>query len=201
MSAAARRYRAFKRHFMLNDCHLEFLGNFVHYDVMFLIIGGQARRCCGEQETRDLDIWVDLDRGVRTKLERALLHWSSDHPLYRHEGALTLSELQLLRPGVQIKFPDIDGCSYMNSGGQPATIDHADRVDGLTSAGEHEFGRVFARATRRTIDGVTLAFLSCDDTETVAPRLRRPSRTPAASPCGELGEYFMGRYGASRRSH
>jgi hypothetical protein len=150
---------------MLNDYHLQFLHRLTDAGVRFLVIGGQARRVHDGSETRDLDIWVDIEPQSRRALETVLLAWSAAHPLHT---AQPLTAPLALRPNVQIQFPDAD-CLYMTRDGIPAPIPTTDRIDILTSVGQHDFEQFYARALTHSVEGMDLKVLSRDDMSIIIP--------------------------------
>lgn len=149
---------------MLNDYHLQFVRRLQECNVRYLVIGGQARFTHFGDDTRDLDIWVDLSPSNIPHLERCLVEWSAAHPMHT---ATPLSRPLGLRRNLQIKFPDAD-VWYLNSNGEPAEIVPADRIDILTSIGEADFETFYLRCVCMPVHGVEVSFVGPDDIATLA---------------------------------
>jgi hypothetical protein len=151
--------------FMMNEYHKQFLRLLDRRNVRFLVIGGQARFAHQGAPTSDLDLWVDISHASRAGLEQCLLEWKRMYPAH------TLADLTpplLLRPNLQIKFPDAD-CFYKQADGQMAEITPRDGIDILTSIGDADFDTYFERAVTMTMDGPNIRVLAASDVEGISP--------------------------------
>lgn len=155
---------------MLNDYHIQFLHHLARCRVRHLVVGGQARRFFQHSHvTRDLDVWASVADADKPALEEALVAWSREHPA--HTAMLLVAPL-LLRPGVQIAFPDCDGVLYLDRVGEMRELSTADRIDMLTSIAGMSFEECFARAVECDVESVAVRALCAADLAE-AERLRK----------------------------
>ena len=149
---------------LLNPYHLKFLHRLVDHGVTFLIIGGQARRLINpDHDTKDLDIWVRIEREDRPKLTAVVDGWAREHPMH----ALHIGAGRNWRPGVQVKLPDGDGVWFMDRSGSTREVGMKDGIDVLTSLHDLNFDACMRRARQNDIDGIKVFSLSADDLDTV----------------------------------
>lgn len=146
---------------MLHEYHLKLLHHFVQHGVVFLIVGGQARRLIDPLcVTKDLDIWVRLRAVDKPNLERALVAWAREHPLHTNQA---MEPPLPLREGVQIAFPENDGVWFMTRAGRPMEINAREGVDILTSMEGMDFDRAREDAREHVIDGLIVFGLGDKD--------------------------------------
>jgi hypothetical protein len=160
---------------VLNDYHIQFLHHLVHHNVAFMVVRGQARRFINNaHETRDLDIWVSIADEDKPRLERALIEWAREHP--QHSNRDWRSPL-LLRPKLQIAFPENDGVGYLSRSGAPCEISTADRIDVLTSLEGMNFDECLKRAGKHEVDGNSVYVMCTADLDKASEhRLRTEGR-------------------------
>jgi hypothetical protein len=150
---------------LFSPYHLKFLHHLVEHGVAFLIIGGQARHLINpDHHTRDLDIWVRIEREDRPTLNAAVDGWAQEHPMH----AITLGPGRDWRPGVQIRFPDGDGVWFEDRSGIIREVGTKDGIDMLTSLHDLGFDACMRRARRNDVDGISVFSLCPDDLEVSA---------------------------------
>ena len=74
-----------------------------------------------------------------------------------------------IRPFIQLKFPDVDGCFYLTHDFHLAQVGTSDGIDVLTSIRGHDFDDVYSRRECFPIDGIDVPVLSCADLEEISP--------------------------------
>lgn len=117
----------------------EFIAFCVAREVRFLIVGGYALAAHGHPRlTKDLDVWVWLDRGNAGRLVAALDDFGF--------GALGLTPSDFLEEGtvIQLGYPPL-------------------RIDILTSVDGVEFDECWDRRTEASVAGQVVPFLSAED--------------------------------------
>jgi hypothetical protein len=145
----------------LHPYHIKFLHHLLKHDVVFLVIGGQARRLIhAKHSTRDLDIWVRLKAEDKPLLEQAIICWAKQH---RQHSNQNLVRPLPLRPGVQIVFPENDCVVFKALDGSVGTVSVGDRVDILTSLEGMDFEACRLRANIHDIEGARVSALCAAD--------------------------------------
>lgn len=166
------RASASNRMLSMNRYQIDFLHLLVAEQVRFLVIGGQALFFHCRRPTNDLDIWADLEGYSGQGLAGALVEWSHKNPLHTR----TLIEHPVvLRPGLQIAFPEFDDVYYLTADGQTISVAPSIGIDILTSIPGHEFDEFFGRSVSWEIDGQQVRVTSLDDTHELAQLKSRNS--------------------------
>ncbi len=151
---------------MINEYQQQFLERIDANRVRYLVIGGQARSVHFGSSTFDLDVWVDIDDANLPALGRSLVGWVDRYPAH---WFTTLVAPLALRPGLQFKFPDVDGCLFLSADGELADIDTTNGIDVLTSVTGADFGECYSRRLTSVVGGLGVPFLGAADLDAISP--------------------------------
>lgn len=117
----------------------EFIASCVAHEVRFLVVGGHALAAHGHPRfTKDLDVWVWVDRQNANRLVAALADFGF--------ASLGLTPSDFLEEGVVVQL-----------GYPPKRIDILTAIDGV------EFQECWEQRAEVVVDGVQVSFISAED--------------------------------------
>ena len=124
---------------VLNQDFKEFIQLLNEHEVRYLVIGGYAVAFHGHpRHTKDIDVWIGLDKGNAENLLNALKDFGF--------GSLDLKTEDFLNPDqvVQLGYP-------------PNRIDLLTRIKGV------DFERCYASRVKMNIEGTTVNFIDLEN--------------------------------------
>ena len=136
--------------------HKLFLGHLICHEVDFLIIGGQARVYYDGGTTEDLDLWLPVINGVKSRVHLAIVDWSAKYPIHTSNQIVEPFEI---KPRTQIKFPD-DDVAILTSSGQVEDVPHRKRVDILFGFDGLDFADAYAGSNNVVFESLKLKLVS-----------------------------------------